>query len=336
GLDVDGYVWIFSSSHGTSRPSYIHRSTLPYSIDEFERVKTTNFSYPEVTWLQSRGFFVLFTKYVNHRRFLHCSSSVDGRRWKRPAMVAAIQKGHYQISWSDGTRVGTAFNYHPEDGGLNARTNLYYMETPDAGHTWTTAAGEPVHVPLTNVDNNTRVHDYDRERKLVYLVDMDFDARGFPVILYVTSSGFESGPRNDPRTWTTARWTGGNWVISGGFISHSNYDVGAMYLLEDRRWLIVGPTSAGPQLYNPGGEMDAWESHDQGASWQLARHLTRGSMFNHTYARKPVHAHPEFFTFWADGDTRKLSESRLFFYNCEKNKVFQLPRSMDKDEHFFT
>src|SRR5882724_5257155 len=30
-IDDHGYLWIFSSSHGTDRPSYIHRSTKPYS-----------------------------------------------------------------------------------------------------------------------------------------------------------------------------------------------------------------------------------------------------------------------------------------------------------------
>ncbi len=32
-IDADGYLWIFSNSHGTSRPSFIHRSAEPYSID---------------------------------------------------------------------------------------------------------------------------------------------------------------------------------------------------------------------------------------------------------------------------------------------------------------
>ena len=44
-IDDQGYIWIFSASHGTGRPSYIHRSKKPYSIDEFEQILTTNFSY---------------------------------------------------------------------------------------------------------------------------------------------------------------------------------------------------------------------------------------------------------------------------------------------------
>jgi hypothetical protein len=40
-VDKDGYIWIFSTSHGTGRPSFIHRSKQPYSIGEFERMAAT-------------------------------------------------------------------------------------------------------------------------------------------------------------------------------------------------------------------------------------------------------------------------------------------------------
>ncbi len=32
-IDDDGHLWIFSPAHGVSRPSFIHRSRRPYSID---------------------------------------------------------------------------------------------------------------------------------------------------------------------------------------------------------------------------------------------------------------------------------------------------------------
>ena len=36
-LDGDGHLWVFASSHGTSRPSYVFRSEKPYDIGAFER-----------------------------------------------------------------------------------------------------------------------------------------------------------------------------------------------------------------------------------------------------------------------------------------------------------
>ncbi|MBN2153163.1 MAG: BNR-4 repeat-containing protein [Candidatus Lokiarchaeota archaeon] len=338
-LDPGGHVLVFSSSHGTARPSYVHRSTEPYSIDGFERVLTTNFSYPECWWIDGHGFVLLFTRYVKGRRFLHWSTSVAGKscgfKWQRPRRMASVERGHYQVGWSDGRRVGTAFNYHPEEGGLNARTNLYYLETADFGETWLTAGGERVDLPLGRVQNAALVRDYASERLLVYLVDMDFDTRGHPVVLYVTSKGFGPGPANDPRTWTVARWTGRDWTFSGTITSTSNYDVGALHVLGDGTWLLVGPTDPGPQPYNPGGEMVAWESRDGGKTWNRKRTLTSGSEYNHTYARKPVHADPAFMAFWADGDARKPSPSRLYFYDLSRDAVRQLPAEMEGDFHTF-
>jgi len=44
-LDDAGHVWIFSAAHDTARPSWIHRSTKPWSVDEFEQIFETDFSY---------------------------------------------------------------------------------------------------------------------------------------------------------------------------------------------------------------------------------------------------------------------------------------------------
>ena len=129
-LDSTGHIWIFSSAHGTSRPSYISVSREPYDISSFERVLTTNFSYPQPWYLEARGFLFLHTKYMGGR-MLHQMTSPDGRTWTEPHALAKIEMGHYQISWRHGDKVGTAFNFHPRPKGLNWRTNLYYMETSD-------------------------------------------------------------------------------------------------------------------------------------------------------------------------------------------------------------
>jgi hypothetical protein len=60
------------------------------------------------------------------------------------------------------------------------------------------------------------------------------------------------------------------------------------------------------------------------------KQLTRNSERNHTYARRPVNAHPGFYAFWADGHGRQPSESDLYFCNREGD-VFRLPRTMNED-----
>ncbi|MBM3497943.1 MAG: hypothetical protein FJX74_04655 [Armatimonadetes bacterium] len=328
-LDEAGHVWVFSSSHGTARPSYIHRSTQPYSVDAFELIATTNFSYPVPWWVPGRGFLLLHTRYGGGR-VVYQWRSPDGVAWDAGTKLFGIEQGHYDVSGAQSGRVGVALNYHPEPLGLNWRTNLYYLETDDGGETWRAATGEPLAFPITEVRNPALVRDYQAEGLLIYLMDLVYDAEGRPIILYITSRGYESGPANMPRTWTTARWTGAEWEYGGSIVSDSNYDAGALYIEGERQWRIIGPTESGPQPYNPGGEIAMWLSADLGRSWTLEKQLTHDSPYNHTYVRRPVNAHPGFYGFWADGHARQPSDSRLYF--CTRaGEVYRLPPQMDGD-----
>lgn len=328
-IDEEGYVWIFSSAHGTARPAYIHRSAEPYSVDAFELAASFNYSYPQCWPIRGRGLLFLHTRYIEGRRMLHWMSSADGRKWGEPQRLSFIDNGQYQISNRRGGKVATAFNYHPA-GGVNHRTNLYYLETDDFGRTWRTAEGEAVDTPLREVNNPALVHDFAAEGLLVYLKDINFDAEGNPVVLVVTSRGWQAGPAGGPRTWTTAHFNGSGWEIRGGIQSDSNYDTGCLHVAEDGSWRIIGPSETGAQPCNPGGEMALWISTDQGKSWQKLRQITSGSEYNHTYARRPVNAHPGFYAFWADGHGRQLSDSRLYFCDRE-GTARRLPFSMDAE-----
>ncbi|MGD8499961.1 MAG: BNR-4 repeat-containing protein, partial [Phycisphaerales bacterium] len=341
-VDDKGYIWIFSTSHGTSRPSYIHRSRKRYDVSEFELVNATkidnaqevpmtNFSYMQPWHLKNKGFVCFFTRYKYPADRTICfMTSPDGVKWSRWLRLAAIDRGHYQISTAGDKKAGTAFNFHPQQKGLNWRTNLYYIETDDLGTTWRTADGRNLTLPLTDAANHALVRDYQAEGLNVYLKDIRFDRKERPVILFLTSRGYESGPKNDPRTWTTARWTGKMWQIRPAFTSDNNYDMGSLYLEGDGLWRVIAPTETGPQPYNPGGEMAMWVSKNSGASWKKVRQLTNSSPYNHTYARRPVNAHPDFYAIWADGHGRKPSQSSLYF--CDKQgNVRVLPREMAED-----
>ncbi len=336
-IDDSGHLWIFSPSHGTSRPSYIHRSTRPWSIDEFERVAQTNFSYPQPWFVSGRGFLFLHTRYgggnwgVKAARVTGATLSADGRDWSRGSALAAIELGSYQVSWPAGSRVGTVFDFHPAPLGLNARANIYYLETSDLGATWSTASGNAVAVPLTNSRNAALIYDSVREDKLVFLKDLNYDAQGRPVVLFLTTKGFEPGPANGPREWKTARWSGLAWEVRDVTTSDNNYDHGSLYIEADGTWRIIAPTDPGPQPHNPGGEMVLWTSRNQGATWRKVRPITRGSALNHTYARRPLDAHPGFYALWADGHGRQPSQCHLYFTDQEGMHAWRLPVQMTGD-----
>lgn len=337
-IDDAGYLWIFSSSHGTSRPSFIHKSKKPYSIDEFELIEKTNFSYTEPWYLPGDGFLFLHTHYnggkkygLNAIRCLFWMTSKDGLKWGEPQMLAGIDMGDYQISWRHGQKLATAFDFHPRPLGLNGRANIYYLETDDFAKTWKTVEGKPVQTPLSATNNPALIYDSRADHLLAYLKDLNFDAEGRPVILFLTSKGFEPGPENGPRIWKTARWTGRSWEFRPLTESLNNYDHGSLYIEADGTWRVIGATERGPQPYNPGGEIAMWVSQDQGAHWTKTKQLTASSPRNHTYPRRPLNAHPDFYALWADGNARQPSESFLYFTDQSGRHVWRLPATM-KDE----
>lgn len=102
-LDDNGYVWIFSTSHGTSRPSYIYKSEQPYNIDSFEKIEATeikdgaekpfnNFSYFQVWHVKNEGFLAMFTRYSDNarKRIIGYNTSKDGIHWNEWKEIARI------------------------------------------------------------------------------------------------------------------------------------------------------------------------------------------------------------------------------------------------------
>jgi len=349
-IDSRGHVWIFVAARGTARPGFVYRSTQPYGIDAFEMTcdpKGLAICYPQPWWVEGEGFLLLYTRYHKWAgdapaergyaltkpgggtaRTLYWRTSPDGRQWGDEGRLTAMS-GQYQVSRCRGRRLGTAFNVHP-GGQCNLRTNLYYLQTDDMGRSWHTVDGSAVVLPLTDIHNAALVHDFQAEGLRVYLKDLALDADGRPVVLVVTSRDHRPGPPGAPRTWTVVHWTGEAWQRHAVTTSTHNYDMGSLYVEADGTWRIIGPTDPGPQPLGAGGEMVMWTSTDRGQTWRRAAALTRSSPRNHTYARRPVDAQPDFYAFWCDGNPDARSECVLHFATRD-GKVFALPTEMTGD-----
>lgn len=324
-IDPAGHLWVFVSGRGRSRPGFVYRSVRPYDIDAFERIREEEFAYPQ-PWWQDDGMLLLFTRYT-YGRELYWVRSRDGRTWSDVSKLA--EGGHYQVSAAHEDVVATAFNVHVPEWNVDERSNLYFVMTNDGGRTWTTVDGARVATPTAALDPFPLVRDYRSEGRLVYLKDLAFDARGLPLILYVTSGDHRPGPAGAPRTWTIAHWTGRRWRFHEVAPALHNYDTGALSVDADGTWRLVAPTGAGPQYWGAGGEMEMWTS--SGGVWRKQRALTAGSPRNHNYARRPAHAHPSFHVLWADGNPDTLSASRLYFSNASGDSVRILPYHMPND-----
>ncbi len=320
-LDPSGHLWVFVSGRARTRPGFIYRSLRPYDPSAFERVDQREITYPQPWYVAGKGFLHLFTKYTKGRE-LYFATSPDGRTWSPDTKLAGLG-GHYQTSGAVGGKIASFFNYHP-GGNVDKRTNLYYAQTTDFGATWTTADGTRLSLPLSDIKNPALVRDYAAEGRLLYTCDLAFDSAGRPILLYVLSRDFKPGPGGGAREWTVAHWRDQRWNFSTVTTSDHNYDMGSLYVRADE-WLVFAPTDVGPQPWGTGGDMVLWASRDEGRTWTRRHTVTKNSEFNHSYARRPLGARDPFYTFWADGDPRRLSPSRLYFSDSTGQNVFRLP-----------
>lgn len=319
-IDDDGYLWVFVSGRGRSRPGFIYKSLAPYSIEGFKQIREAEFAYPQPLWIEGTGFLHCFTKYTRGRE-LYWSTSEDGRTWA-PDQKLAGMGGHYQNVEQQNGVAYMSFNYHPK-GNVDKRTNLYFLKSEDAGATWKTVQGETIVTPLKNPKGTGLVRDYESEGRLVYLKDMQFDADGNPAILIVTSAAHTPGPNGDPRIWEIVRWDGTQWIFNQVTHSTHNYDMGQLWI-EGDLWRILAPTEAGPQHWGTGGEIALWESKDKGKTWTKTRDITTNSKQNHTYVRRPLNAQPDFYALWADGNPDKFSESNLYYVDRDGKEVTKM------------
>lgn len=325
-IDVDGYIWIFISGRYTARNGYIFRSDTPYDINSFSEVLNEPFNYPQPKYIKDKGFVLLMTNYGNGRE-LFTQRSTDGYTWTADKKLVNFG-GHYQISDNTDTEVGFAFNWH-KGGDVNNRTNLYYMHSTDLGDNWETINGTAITTPVTKYMNAALIKDYAALKLKVYLKDFRYDTNGYPVILYITSPNHMAGPSNPGREWCLVRWDGTQWIFSKVADAYHNYDMGSLYI-DDGTYRIVAPTEPGPQQWGTGGEIVMWESDDLGLTWINVGAITSNSARNHTYVRRPVNTNPDFYAFWADGNTDAFSRSYLYFSN-KYGDVFQMPYDFSDD-----
>jgi hypothetical protein len=332
-IDKDDYLWVFVSGRGKTRPGFKYKSREPLNIEAFDQVTEEEMTYPQPKMLKD-GFLHLFTKYTGIRQ-LYFETSKDGVNWTEDKLLAAIpqnegeQSGHYQVSavYKD-KKVGTFFNRHPQ-GNVDKRTDLYYAQTIDFAQTWTNIEGKPLDLPLLKLENPALVDEYYSKGKNIYIRDMVFDEKGNPVCLFIRSNGHEPGPKSAPYEWCITKWDGKKWMTSIITESDHNYDMGSLFITRET-WKLVAPTFAGPQKWGVGGELEIWQSTDNGENWTKISKLTENSEFNHSYVRRPVDYKAPFCFFWASGHPHEFSKSELYFGDFDGN-IWKLPYELKEN-----
>jgi hypothetical protein len=326
-IDSKGYIWVFVSGMARTRPGFIFKSTQPYSIEKFEKTMEGEILFPQPWWVKDSCFLLMYTKILKGRD-LFWSSSADGKTWTTGQKLVEMG-GEYQVSNIYGNKLVTVFSYFPE-GVLDKRTNLYLLQSDDIGKTWKTINNKVVKVPVSDINSDAIIKDYKSENKLVYIKDLNFDSQGNPVILAIICRDYRPGPSGDPREWMIIKWKDNKWHFNKVCESDHNHDMGSLYI-SGNTWKIIGPTESGKEKYVTGGEMALWISKDEGKTWIKEINITKNSIRNNSHARRPENANSKFYSFWADGDAKKISISKLYFTDETCTKVWELPYDMKKD-----
>ena len=326
-IDSNGFLWIFISGRGRTRPGLIFKSSKPYSIESFEKILDWEMNAPQPWWMKDYGFLLMFSRTTRGRE-LYWSSSSDGKTWVTSQKLAGMG-GHFQVSNVSGNKLVTVFNYHP-GGNTDKRTNLYLLQTDNMGKTWKSIDNKIVKTPVVDINSEALIKNYENEGKLVYINDLSFDKDGNPVILVVLSGDSSPGPKDGPREWMIIHRKDGIWNFNKVCESGNNYDMGSLYITDDE-WRIIGPTDPGPQKYGTGGEIALWISRNEGADWEKVHNITSNSLYNNSFVRHPRNAQKDFYAIWVDGNADKFSISHLYLTNEKCNGVWMLPYEMKKD-----
>ena len=337
-IDPEGYLWVYVAGRGNKREGFRFRSVKPYVISSFEEMGHSIMAYPQPFFIEGRGHFLFETRYDGFRRLFY-QTSPDGIHWSDYQPLASImdpalgetQSGHYQISGRCGEKLVTAFNRHP-DGNCDSRTNIYVVQTTDFGEHWTLVDGTPIELPITDRNSPCKILDVEHNHQNCYIKDVNFDEKGHPIILYVTSYGHQPGPKYGPREWFTAHWTGKKWDFRFITYSTNNYDSGSLWV-EGKTWTVIAPTGVGPQKWGQGGELESWVSRNGGRTWKRAIRYTANSPLNHCYVRRPELCKDPFWCFWADGNADVFSISHFFFADSRGN-VYRFPYEIAPDEEW--
>jgi hypothetical protein len=326
-ISPDGFIWIFVSGWARTRPGLIFKSTKPYSVESFSKIMEWEMLSPQPWCVKENGFLLMYSK-LGKGQELYFTSSIDGKNWGNDKKIASMG-GHFQVSEICGKKLYTVFNYHP-GGNIDKQTNLYLLQTEDLGKTWKTVDDKVIETPVTDIKNDALIKDYEAEGKLVFISDLNFDMSGNPVILAVLSKDFRPGPNGGPRVWTIIHWKDNKWIFNKVCESTHNNDMGALYITGNE-WKIIGPTEPGPQKYGTGGEIALWVSKNEGADWEKVRTLTKNSLNNNSFVRRPMNGQKDFYAIWTDGNADKLSQSRLYFTDDKCSRIWGLPYKMKKE-----
>lgn len=326
-IDNAGHLWIFISGRARTRPAIVFKSTNPWSIDKFELKYQCEMITPQPWCFNNGRIGALYSKQTSGIEiwFSDCSLTPSVENSTKIAGFG----GHYKISGMNRDKLYVAFNYYPPGEFLN-QANLYLLYSDDFGKTWKTTDNNQAIIPLSKIDNEALICDFISEKIRVFLLDMDFDSDGYPVLLVITSRNSDPVENQFDGTLGIVHRVNNSWDLVEICDADNINDSGTLST-QSGYWEVLASAGHTGKKGVAGGEITRWISKNEGLNWIKDRDVTYNSQYPNSFVRRPLNARKDFHAIWADGDPEKISESKLYFTNSEGNKVWVLPYEMVSD-----
>ncbi len=329
-IEQSGHLVVFYGAHG--HETRVVRSLQPYDLAQWEPVAPLpdqNTSYPQC-WELVPG--EIFVSYRQAPQWTTCSwrmtvSRDGGRSWEASRELVNLgESAVYGVSIGGGgayprsvhfvwSRLGGGTPEEIAEKHLWARRyNIYYAGSDDGGVTWHRSDGTPYELPVTE---ETAEEIYNCGQRGVWLKDIQLDGEGRPYVLFI-----DSEPRTYEGTWQVARFTGREWQFATLTGSDHMYDDGGLAILADDDIRVYAPSTP-VQPREDGGEIEEWQSVDQGRTWVNTRHITRGSRYSHNNVKVALNHQlgpGDVRMFWSYGDSNYPPETDDVRLHCYGEK----------------
>lgn len=294
-LDEAGHVWLVVSLDPGSE-TILLKSTKPYDITAFTRHAGPAMSNARLYHVAGQGALLLGLRPGEKGPAVSFATSADGMTWSEPRQLAAIGAGHTFVCGQHKDKIGVALAAWQDGEKPLDATNVYYLETVDAGKTWRNIRRQKQELPVRGQDNPSLAFDYHSIDWTVLPKDINFDPFGNPTILYLTG---RPARRNTPPVWiwTTIRWIGREWETTGILGAGGPHDAGALYMEPDRSWRLITARNH-PKVSAKHEEIVLWSTDDQGRSWYKQAEIDAPGV--HAIAR-PADPRPELYALWIWG-----------------------------------
>jgi len=269
-IDNDGYIYVFYNAHANMR---VKKSTNPEDITSWgSAIDPTDgwAAYPKTFVDSSNTIYLLHMHHANISpdELVITKSTDGGNTWASETVLVDLGSNYncyaFKALLDPLENIHVVFSIYVES--QHRRRGVYYMKSTDGGSTWQKADGTPIPIPAGEGDVDEA---YAGSSAFNQGFDLVLDGNNYPIIAY-----------SDAKVYGIVRWNGSSWEShSLGVATDNEFNNIRLQVINDttyRAWLFTDASMAGR-----GGELQIWETTDNGVHWVKIEDVTKNSSLLH-------------------------------------------------------